>query len=58
MFRQRIVASLLTNRPLKIDKIRVDDPETPGIQDFEASFIRLIEAMTDGKTTACMFVSG
>lgn len=48
MFRQRIVASLLSGRLLKIDKIRQDENETPGIQDFEASFLRLIEQMTDG----------
>lgn len=49
MFRQRIVAALLSNKTLKIDKIRENHPEFPGLQDFEASFLRLIEAITDGK---------
>eukprot|EP01033_Poteriospumella_lacustris_P005444 gene5444-3881_t len=48
MFRQRIVAALLSNKTLKIDKIRENHPEFPGLQDFEASFLRLIEAITDG----------
>lgn len=49
MFRQRIVAALLSNKTLKIDKIRENHPEFPGLQDFEANFLRLIEAITDGK---------
>mmetsp|Transcript_68133 Transcript_68133/g.133966 ORF Transcript_68133/g.133966 Transcript_68133/m.133966 type:complete len:517 (+) Transcript_68133:47-1597(+) len=47
LFRQRIVASLLTCQPLKIENIRSKD-DAPGLQDFEASFIRLIEKLTDG----------
>jgi RNA 3'-terminal phosphate cyclase-like protein len=48
MFRQRIVASILSNRPLKIDRIRESEEEFTGLQDFEASFLRLIDEMTDG----------
>jgi RNA 3'-terminal phosphate cyclase-like protein len=48
MFRQRIIASILSNRILKIDKIRENEEETTGLQDFEASFLRLIESITDG----------
>jgi RNA 3'-terminal phosphate cyclase-like protein len=48
MFRQRIIASILSNRMLKIDKIRENEEETTGLQDFEASFLRLIESITDG----------
>jgi RNA 3'-terminal phosphate cyclase-like protein len=33
---------------LKIDKIRENHPEFPGLQDYEANFLRLIEAITDG----------
>ena len=47
LFRQRIVASLLSCQPMKIEKIRAKD-EAPGLQDFEASFLRLIEKLTDG----------
>jgi RNA 3'-terminal phosphate cyclase-like protein len=49
MFRQRIVAAVLSNKPLKIDKIRQNHDQFPGLQDFEANFLRLIEAITDGK---------
>lgn len=48
MFRQRIVASILSNKPMKIDKIRENHDEFPGLQDFEANFLRLIESITDG----------
>lgn len=47
-FRQRIVASTLSGKTLKISNIRSDD-EFPGLQDFEASFLRLIEKLSDGK---------
>lgn len=49
MFRQRIVAAVLSNKILKIDKIRENEEEMTGLQDFEANFLRLIEAITDGK---------
>lgn len=48
LFRQRIVASLLTSQPLKIENIRAKD-DAPGLQDFEANFLRLIEKLTDGE---------
>jgi RNA 3'-terminal phosphate cyclase-like protein len=48
MFRERIVASILSKNPLKIEKIRHKDQESPGLQDFEASFLRLVEAISDG----------
>ena len=49
-FRQRIVASTLSGHPLRIDEIRSgkEDELQPGIQDFEASFLRLVEKMCDG----------
>jgi RNA 3'-terminal phosphate cyclase-like protein len=47
-FRQRIVVSLLSHRPLLIRNIRADDFENPGLKDYEASFLRLIEQMTNG----------
>eukprot|EP00128_Syssomonas_multiformis_P011072 Colp12_sorted_trinity150504_noHs@32145 len=47
LFRQRIVASLLSGQPLKIEHIRSKD-DAPGLQDFEANFLRLIEKLTDG----------
>lgn len=46
-FRQRIVSAALSGKTLRVDDIRAEDDQ-PGLQDFEASFLRLIEKMTDG----------
>ncbi|EGG15129.1 RNA 3'-terminal phosphate cyclase family protein [Cavenderia fasciculata] len=46
-FRQRIVCSLLSGRAVKITNIR-DEDERPGLADYEASFLRLIDKMTNG----------
>ena len=46
-FRQRIVLSTLSGRPLVITRIRGDDEE-PGLRDFEGNFLRLIERITNG----------
>lgn len=46
-FRQRIVLATLSGRVLRIDGIR-QDSETPGIQAFEASFLRLVDKLCDG----------
>ncbi|SJX64087.1 related to RCL1-RNA terminal phosphate cyclase-like protein [Sporisorium reilianum f. sp. reilianum] len=46
-FRQRLVLSLLSQRPVRIDSIRPDS-SSPGIRDFEANFLRLIEKVTNG----------
>ena len=49
LFRQRLVTSLLSCRPIRIDHIRVrDELSGPGLQDFEANFLRLVEKLTDG----------
>ncbi|RMC19469.1 hypothetical protein DUI87_04081 [Hirundo rustica rustica] len=45
--RQRLVLATLSGRPLKIRKIRSKE-EDPGLRDFEASFIRLIDKVTNG----------
>ncbi|CAH1254611.1 RCL1 [Branchiostoma lanceolatum] len=45
--RQRLVLATLSNRPVKIKKIRSKDAN-PGVQDFEASFIRLLDRITNG----------
>uniref|UniRef100_A0A8C2STN5 RNA 3'-terminal phosphate cyclase-like protein n=1 Tax=Coturnix japonica TaxID=93934 RepID=A0A8C2STN5_COTJA len=45
--RQRLVLSTLSGRPLKIRKIR-DKEEDPGLRDFEACFIRLLDKVTNG----------
>jgi RNA 3'-terminal phosphate cyclase-like protein len=48
MFRQRVIAAALSGNILRIDKIREEDEGTPGLQDFEASFLRLVEKLCDG----------
>jgi len=47
-FRQRLICSLLSHRPLLIKNIRSDDLEAPGLRDYEASFLRLLDTMTNG----------
>ena len=47
-FRQRLVVSLLSHRPLLIRNIRADDLENPGLKDYEANFLRLIDQITNG----------
>lgn len=46
-FRQRLVLSTLTGRPIRIDGIRAD-AQSPGLQEHEASLLRLIEKLTNG----------
>ncbi|KAG8733354.1 hypothetical protein FRC10_000291 [Ceratobasidium sp. 414] len=46
-FRQRIVLSILSGRSVRIDAIRPED-KNPGLRDFEASFLRLVERVTNG----------
>ena len=46
-FRQRLVCATLAGRPIRIDDIRAND-ESPGLRDFEASFLRLLEKVTNG----------
>ncbi|GAA5919218.1 hypothetical protein JCM6882_002781 [Rhodosporidiobolus microsporus] len=45
--RHRLVLSLLSRRPIRIDGIRPDDDQ-PGLQPHEVSFLRLIEKLTQG----------
>mmetsp|Transcript_4818 Transcript_4818/g.5568 ORF Transcript_4818/g.5568 Transcript_4818/m.5568 type:complete len:384 (-) Transcript_4818:170-1321(-) len=49
-FRQRLVVAVLSHRPLLIRNIRADDLEHPGIREHEASFLRLLDRMTNGTT--------
>lgn len=46
-FRQRLILALVSQRPVRIDSIRPDS-SSPGIRDFEANFLRLIEKVTNG----------
>lgn len=46
-FRQRLVLSTLSGKPVKIRNIRSKD-DNPGLRDFEASFIRMLDKLTNG----------
>jgi len=45
--RQRLVLATVSGRPVTITDIRVHDEE-PGLRDFEASFVRLLDKICDG----------
>lgn len=45
--RHRLILSILSGRPLRIEKIRSDD-KNPGLRDFEISLLRLVEKVTNG----------
>ncbi|CEP23901.1 RCL1 [Cyberlindnera jadinii] len=45
--RHRFVLATLLGKPIKIEKIRSDDLN-PGLRDYEVSFLRLLEAVTNG----------
>ncbi|KAK1768314.1 RNA 3'-terminal phosphate cyclase/enolpyruvate transferase [Phialemonium atrogriseum] len=47
-FTQRLVLSTLTGRPVHISKIRSTSPTNPGLAPHEVSFLRLLEAVTNG----------
>ncbi|VDK48762.1 unnamed protein product [Cylicostephanus goldi] len=46
-FRQRLTFSVLSGRPVTIQNIRKDD-DAPGIKDFEAKLLSLLERITNG----------
>ncbi|CAG8520387.1 5725_t:CDS:2 [Racocetra persica] len=46
-FRQRLILATLSGKTVKIDKIRSNDSD-PGLKDFEASFLRLLDKVTNG----------
>ncbi|ETN86277.1 18S rRNA biogenesis protein RCL1 [Necator americanus] len=46
-FRQRLTYSVLSGRPVLIRNIRKDD-DAPGIKDFEAKLLSLLERVTNG----------
>lgn len=48
-FRQRLVLALVSQRPVRIDGIRPDSA-SPGIRDYEANFLRLLEKLTNGSS--------
>lgn len=46
-FRDRLVYSTLSGKPIRIDSIRSLD-ENPGLTDYEVSFLRLLELISNG----------
>ena len=46
-FRHRLVLATVSGKAIRIDDIRAKDLN-PGLRDFEASFLRLLEKLTDG----------
>ncbi|KFM57814.1 RNA 3'-terminal phosphate cyclase-like protein, partial [Stegodyphus mimosarum] len=46
-FRQRLILSTLCGRPIVIRNIR-DTSDEPGINDYEDSFLKLLDLLTDG----------
>ena len=42
-----MVMATLSGKPLKVKKIRPKD-QNPGLNAYEANFLRLLEAMTNG----------
>lgn len=46
-FRQRLVLATLSGKAIQIDAIREQD-QNPGLRDYEASLLRLIEKVTNG----------
>jgi hypothetical protein len=46
-FRLRLVLSTLSGRSIRIDGMRPDN-ESPGLRDYEASLLRLLEKLTNG----------
>ena len=48
-FRQRLVLATLTGKTIRIDDIRAKDQD-PGLRDFEASLLRLVEKISQGCT--------
>mmetsp|Transcript_39483 Transcript_39483/g.58008 ORF Transcript_39483/g.58008 Transcript_39483/m.58008 type:complete len:379 (-) Transcript_39483:124-1260(-) len=49
-FRQRLAVSILSHRPILIRNIRYEDNEAPGLREHEASFLRLLDSITNGTT--------
>ena len=44
-FRYRIVLAILSGKTIRISKIRYDHTNNPGLTDFEANFLKLIDLM-------------
>ncbi|CRK23302.1 hypothetical protein BN1708_013667, partial [Verticillium longisporum] len=56
-FAQRLILSTLTGRPIHISKIRSSSPTHPGLAPHEVSFLRLLEAVTNGSSLQISLVA-
>lgn len=48
LFRPRLICSLLSHRPILVRNIRAEDLDSPGLHEHEASFLRLLDKITNG----------
>ena len=48
LFRQRVTGAALSGNVLVLDKVRSEDQEAPGLHDFEANYLKLVEKLCDG----------
>ena len=47
-FRQRLIVSILSCKPILIRNIRSEDIDAPGLRQYEVSFLRLLDRITNG----------
>ena len=55
--RHRVVLAVLSGRSIRIDGIRTDDVQV-GLRDYEISFLRLVEKITNGTTIEISVTGG
>jgi len=48
LFRWRILLATLTHKSICIDNIRANDPKKPGLRDYEMSFLKILDKVTNG----------
>eukprot|EP00040_Diaphanoeca_grandis_P015053 m.76598 g.76598 ORF g.76598 m.76598 type:complete len:362 (+) comp24918_c0_seq1:207-1292(+) len=51
-FRQRLVLATLSAKPVRFENIRTDDADAVGLKDYEVSFMRLIDKLTNGSVVS------
>lgn len=49
LLRERVILSILTGKSIKIQNIR-NDEENPGLKDYEISFLKLCQKITEGSS--------
>ena len=51
-FRARLTLAVLSGKTVKISEIRAGDDDAPGLAPHEASFVRLLDKLTNGSRIA------